>query len=166
MSTTFHKRKLNKSLCGTSIGSLIERQTGFEYDEFGSKKPGVFWRHKSPMRDETNPADLQNRVNGFYQNMRGSDVAYVTTDTKNPNTMLWSTSPTNRMKRGESIKKDVAHAPVVRKRSKIFRGYNKTIDPPSTYFASKHHTEAKQGRYIAHLRGVSSDKSQFDKSLF
>ena len=78
---------------------------------------------------------------------------------KNPRTMLWSTSPTNRFKRGESLKKDVALAPVIRRKSKIFKGYTRTIEPPSTYFTSKSHTEAKKGRYVVDLR------RQLDKSI-
>jgi len=66
MNSSYHKRKLEKSLRNISLGSLIERQSTFKYDEYGSKKPGNFWQHKSPRRDEMNPADLQNRVNSFY----------------------------------------------------------------------------------------------------
>lgn len=56
----------NLSLRKKSLGSLIERQSTFKYDEEGSKKPSSFWAHKSPKRNEQNPADLQNRVNKFY----------------------------------------------------------------------------------------------------
>lgn len=121
---TQSKKKLEKTLRNTSLGSLMERQATFKYDEHGSKKSGFYWQHKSPRRDLDNPADLQRRVNQFYQNCRGSDVAYVTTQQKNPGTMLWSTSPTNRMSRGESIKKDIANLPKVSKKSKVFRGYS------------------------------------------
>ena len=131
------KRNLNKSLRSSSIGSLIERQERFKYDEMGSKEPSQWWRHKSPERDTEKPADLQNRVNGFYASVRGSDVAYVTMNAKNTNTMLWSTSPTNRTKRGESMKKDIAVLPTVRRKSKIFRGYNKTMEPAAYVFAAK-----------------------------
>jgi len=61
------------------LGSLIERQTTFKYDEHGTKIPGPFWANKSPKRSEKGQADLQNRINYFYQQVRGSDVAYVTT---------------------------------------------------------------------------------------
>ena len=97
---TYARRKLNKSLSKKGLGTLLERQASYELDEEGSKKPSTFWQHKSPKRDVQNPANLQKRVNGFYQSCRGSDVAYVTTHTKNPKTMLWSTSPTNRQGRG------------------------------------------------------------------
>lgn len=66
MNTTQSKKKLSKTLRDTSLGSLLERQATFQYDEHGSKKPGHFWQHKSPRRDMDNPADLQNRVNQFY----------------------------------------------------------------------------------------------------
>ena len=128
MNNTHTKKKLYRSLRGSSLGSLIERQVSFAYDDHGSKKPGHFWAHKSPKRDVDNPADLQLRVNDFYQKVRGSDVAFVTTHVKNPRTMLWSTSPTNRKIRGEASKKDIAKMPIVKKKSKIFRGYNKTIE--------------------------------------
>lgn len=137
MNTTFHKKKLMKKLRQSSIGSLIERQTSFAYDSQGSKKPGHFWAHKSPMRDEQNPADLQNRVNGFYQDVRGSDVAYVTTQTRNEATMLFATSPTNRVRRGKSNALDIAKQPPKRRKSRIFRGYNKTIEPCENTFSSK-----------------------------
>ena len=112
----------------------------------------MFWAHKSPKRDENNPADLQNRVNSFYQNCRGSDVAYVTTHVKNPRTMLWSTSPTNRMGRGEASKKDIAKMPVVRKKSKIFRGYSKPVAPAHLTFSAKAHTDKKQVRHLMDLQ--------------
>ena len=63
MHTTVSKKKLHRTLRNTSLGSLLERQATFQYDEHGSKKPGFFWQHKSPRRDMDNPADLQNRVN-------------------------------------------------------------------------------------------------------
>ena len=78
---TFSKKKLLRSLRESSVGSLIERQQTFAYDETGSKKPGMFWAHKPPCREVNNPADLQARVNSFYQDVRGSDVAYVITQT-------------------------------------------------------------------------------------
>ena len=112
----------------------------------------MFWAHKSPKRDADNPADLQNRVNSFYQNCRGSDVAYVTTHVKNPRTMLWSTSPTGRNGRGEASKKDIAKMPIVRKRSKIFRGYSKSVLPAETTYQAKAHTDKKQGRYLLDLQ--------------
>ena len=58
MSASFSKRKLMRSLRDSSVGSLIERQKLFNYDEQGSKKPSQFWAHKSPKRDMDNPADL------------------------------------------------------------------------------------------------------------
>ena len=79
-------------------------------------------------------------------------MAFVTTHTKNPSTMLWSTSPTGRKNRGIATKKDIAHMPVQKKKSKIFRGYNKTIVPPEQTFSSKMHMDAKKGRFIANLR--------------
>ena len=103
-------------------------------------------------------------MNSFYQNVRGSDVAYVTTDSKNPRVMLWSTSPTNRNKRGEAAKKDVAKMPPTRRKSKIFRGYNKTIEPSETIYQSKVFTEAKQGRYMADL-AAKREKSLMMTSL-
>lgn len=97
----------------------------------------MFWAHKSPKRDEKNRADLQKRVNSFYQNCRQSDVAYVTTHRKNPSTMLWSTSPTNRSGRGEALKKDIATMPTKRRPSRLFKGYTKTIEPSDTIYNSK-----------------------------
>ena len=67
---TTTKRMMNRSLRNSSIGSLIERQNSFTYDDQGSKKPSMFWAHKSPKRDEVNKADLQKRVNSFYQDCR------------------------------------------------------------------------------------------------
>ena len=34
-------------------------------------------------------------------------MAYITTQTKNSGTMLWSTSPTRLLNRGETLKKDI-----------------------------------------------------------
>lgn len=65
--------------------------------------------------------------------------------------MLWSTSPTKQVTRGESMKKDIAKMPVVRRKSKIFRGYNKSMEPAEVQFSSKAHTDAKKGRYLADL---------------
>ena len=65
--------------------------------------------------------------------------------------MLWSTSPKNRVNRGQSLKKDIARKPAVRKKSKIFQGYSKTIEPPTSYFSSKAVLEPKKGRYVADL---------------
>ena len=75
----YHKKKMNRTLRDNSLGSLLERQQVFAYDPQGSKKPGFFWAHKQPKRDEDNPPDLQKRMNGFYQSMRDSDVTYTTT---------------------------------------------------------------------------------------
>lgn len=75
----------------------------------------------------------------------------MTTQTKNEKTMLWSTSPTGRKNRGESMKKDIAKIPIVRRKSKIFRGYNKTIVPPDQTYSSKVHLEPRNGRFVAEL---------------
>ena len=111
----------------------------------------MFWAHKSPRRDEDNPADLQDRVNGFYQNVRDSDVAYVTTQTRNEATMLFATSPTGRSRRGKSNQLDIAKQPPKRRKSKIFRGYNKTIEPAESTFNSKSPKNRKQGLFLDKL---------------
>jgi len=49
------------------------------------------------------------------------------------------------------MKKDIAKMPVVRRKSKIFRGYNKSMEPAEVQFSSKAHTDAKKGRYLADL---------------
>lgn len=91
-------------------------------------------------------------------------MAFVTTHTKNPSTMLWSTSPTGRKNRGIASKKDIANMPVQKKKNKIFRGYNKTIMPPEQTFSSKMHIDAKKGRFIANLkqRGSGGQTYQSD----
>jgi len=39
-----HARKaLHRSLRNSSLGSLLERQSTFNYDEFGSKRPSLLW---------------------------------------------------------------------------------------------------------------------------
>lgn len=86
-------------------------------------------------------------------------MAFVTTDTKNPNVMLWSTSPTNRLKRGASLKKDIALAPMIRRKSKVFRGYTKTIEPPKRFFQAKSPISPKKGRYVAELRSTLENRS-------
>jgi len=58
MNETLTKKMYNRSLRNSSLGSLLERQASFKYDEQGSKQPGYFWKHKSPKRDHLNPADL------------------------------------------------------------------------------------------------------------
>ena len=50
----------------TSLGSLIERQSTFKYDNDGVKTPGHFWENKAPEKDPNRKADLQDRVNNFY----------------------------------------------------------------------------------------------------
>ncbi len=67
----------------------------------------------------------------------------MTTHTKNPKTMLFATSPTNKAKRGVSESKDIAKMPTLRKKSKVFRAYNKTIEPSTIIFDSKNFTETK-----------------------
>ena len=101
-----------------------------------------------------NPADLQHRVNKFYQDVRESDVAYVSTDTKNVRNKLWSTSPTNRENRGVSLKKDIATMPKAEKKLKVFSGYGdpRGNAPPEQIFNSKPHTDARKGRYLADLQ--------------
>ena len=76
---TSTKKKLIKKQLNSTLGSLIERQATFKYDDEGVKKPGLFWEKKAPKKDHKNAADLQNRVNGFYQEVRGSDVAFIST---------------------------------------------------------------------------------------
>ena len=78
-------------------------------------------------------------------------MAYVTTHRKNPNTMLWSTSPTNRSGRGEAAKKDIAKMPTQRRPSRIFKGYSKTIEPSDTIYNSKPALDVKKGHYIPDL---------------
>lgn len=46
--------------------------------------------------------DMQNELRGFYQNIRDSEVAYTTTQTKNPFTMLWATSPSPKRERSDN----------------------------------------------------------------
>ena len=91
-------------------------------------------------------------------------MAFVTTHVKNPRTMLWSTSPSNRKVRGEASKKDIARLPVVKKKSKIFRGYNKTIEPSERLYNAKQHTEAKKGRYVPQFAQLR-EKSLMMQSL-
>ena len=99
-------------------------------------------------------------MNQFYQSVRGSDVAYVTTDTRNPRTMLWSTSPTNKQARGASLKKDIATMPKPQKKSKVFRGYsNQNELPADQLYSSKQHTDARKGRYLADLQKKLLDNS-------
>lgn len=49
------------------------------------------------------------------------------------------------------MKKDIATMPIVRRKSKIFKGYNKSMEPSEHQFNSKAHTDAKKGRYLADL---------------
>ena len=124
MNDTTMKKNVAKKLNRKGIPSMIDRQTMFGYDENGVKVPSMFWKHKEDRRVKSkDPPDLQNRVNGFYRNMRGGDMSYIVTQTKNPQVMLWSTSPTRRLFRGESKKKDIAMQEKSTKKSKIFTGY-------------------------------------------
>ena len=61
--------------------------------------------------------------------------------------MLWSTSPTGRVKRGKADLKDIAKMPIKRRVSKVFNGYAKTIEPATFTYASKSPTNKKEGRY-------------------
>ena len=84
MNDTTMKKKISKNLRKKDIPSMIDRQTHFGYDENGVKIPSMFWQHKEDRRVRSkDPPDLQNRVNGFFQGMRGGDMAYITTQTKN-----------------------------------------------------------------------------------
>mmetsp|Transcript_27308 Transcript_27308/g.33963 ORF Transcript_27308/g.33963 Transcript_27308/m.33963 type:complete len:90 (+) Transcript_27308:1659-1928(+) len=66
--------------------------------------------------------------------------------------MLWSTSPTGRSRRGKGIDKDIAKKPVKRRRSKVFRGYNKTIEPSEHTYNSKSPKNTKNsGCYLDKL---------------
>ena len=58
MNTSHARKQLQRKLRKSSVGSLIERQETFKYDELGSRRPSMFWAHKSPKRDDDNPADL------------------------------------------------------------------------------------------------------------
>ena len=83
---------------------MIQRQKDFGYDDMGVKIPGLFWQSKGSARVRSRDTpDLQARRNGFFQTMRGGDMAYITTQTKNPTTMLWSTAPAKRAVRGASL---------------------------------------------------------------
>ena len=109
LNDTKMKRTLSKKLTLKGVPGMIDRQKDFGYDEAGVKIPSMFWKHKERARNRTRDTpDLQTRANGFFQTMRGGDVAYITTQTKNPTTMLWSTAPTKRAIRGASLHKDVA----------------------------------------------------------
>ena len=109
LNDTRMKRQLSKKLTLKGIPGVIVRQKDFGYDEHGVKIPSMFWKHKGSARVRSKDTpDLQSRRNGFFQTMRGGDVAYITTQTKNPMTMLWSTAPTKRKDRGASLHKDMA----------------------------------------------------------
>ena len=56
--------------------------------------------------------------------------------------------------------------PVQKKKSKIFRGYNKTIVPPEQTFSAKMHMDAKKGRFIANLKQRGSGSGQTYQSDF
>ena len=42
--------------------------------------------------------------------------------------------------------------PIVRKKSKIFRGYTKSMDPSDQQYSSKAYIDAKKGRHLADLQ--------------
>jgi len=65
--------------------------------------------------------------------------------------MLFATSPTRKTQRGKSDAKDIAKMPTVRRKSKIFRAYNKTIEPSDQIYDSKMFTESKKGRFMGEL---------------
>ena len=66
--------------------------------------------------------------------------------------MLWSTEPTKLLKRGESLKKDIANFEKVPKKSKIFEGLNEdSVDGGNSIFTSKILSPRVQGRYVAEL---------------
>lgn len=83
--------------------------------------------------------------------MRGGDMAYITTQTKNPTTMLWSTAPTKRAVRGASLQKDVARQSKSPKKSKIFTRYIEDPQESTSIFQSKIFSPSNEGRYVAEL---------------
>ena len=155
------KKQLTKKLMNSSLGSLVERQGTFKYDDEGVKKPGHFWENKAPQKDPLRKADLQHRVNDFYQKCRGSDVAYITTQTKNTGTMLWSTSPTRLLNRGETLKKDITMQPKAQKKSKIFSGYDfAKQEDQSVLFSSKVASpRGKNEKFVPVLQRILLDRS-------
>ena len=74
------------------------------------------------------------------------------THEKNPRTMLWSTSPTNRQSRGFATKKDISNQPKPEKKSIVFRPEERPDAPPDQIFTAKNHTDAKKGRYMPDLQ--------------
>eukprot|EP00347_Sterkiella_histriomuscorum_P006869 403351126 len=81
----------------TSGYSLIEKQRQHAIqvkDESETKELLETKRGKS--------LDMQNELRAFYQNLRGSDVAYTTTQTKNPFTMIWATDPSPTRQKGKA----------------------------------------------------------------
>ena len=84
MNDTKTKKNIARRLNRRQIPSMIDRQTHFQYDDNGCKVPSMFWENKAHKRVRSkDPPDLQNRVNGFFQTCRSSDVAYIVTQTKN-----------------------------------------------------------------------------------
>jgi len=114
----------------------------------------MYWKPRHDSKRKEIKADLQGRMNGFYQSIRESDVAFITTQTKNEHVMLWSTSPTQSKSRGSSLKKDVTRQPPRRRTSKIFRSYlNDSVESgKSLIFNSKDVSPKRQvGEFIPKL---------------
>ena len=59
--------------------SLLEAQQNFGYNDRGVKRPSIYWKPRADIKHKEIRADLQNRTNAFYQGVRESDVAYITT---------------------------------------------------------------------------------------
>jgi hypothetical protein len=88
-------------------------------------------------------------------------VAYITTQTKNSGTMLWSTSPTRLLNRGETLKKDITMQPKAQKKSKIFSGYDfAKQEDQSVLFSSKATSpRGNKEKFVPVLQQILMDRS-------
>lgn len=152
MDTSPAKKKLNLRV-SQSIGPLVERQQTFRYDDDGVKVPSFYWEKKAAKREPSPKADLQSRVNAFFQTCRDSDVAFIPFQTKNPRTMIYSTSPTRRIHRGASLKKDITRQQKSPKRSKVFQGYvaQKDRNPSNVFFNAKSPSPRDRAVFVPEL---------------
>jgi hypothetical protein len=95
--------------------SLIDQQETFGYNADGTRKTNpygttdIFRKYSKELEHKDRPikADLQPRLNKFFQNVNDSDVAYIVTQMKNSQTMLFSTSPTRAASRNKAAAKDI-----------------------------------------------------------
>lgn len=143
----------------------MEVSENFGYDENGVKKPSVYFESKHNFKPNLGD-DMNKRVHEYHQSMRGGDVFFVATTTKNKQNQLFSTEISPRHLRGKSSANDVTKTQSLKRKSRIFKAnLRDNMNPSKVVFNSKDFSPARQGAYCPALASRFESRTLEEEEL-